>query len=444
MRIFLILMLSVISFSSGKVELVSEIKNTPLYLNKKDEVEFDFEKELKREYKLITNINENNLYVNTELEITNKLDKVNGSLKVGYDDKKLSSSIKYIIHEKKTFLNAGYKYKNNDFNYKVNSEIELKSLEFNKMNLLNEFRYTFDKKTNTMIKLDTKFNSLKQIRFDFENEINHKYDDKLDFKNELKLAKSAGSYKGEIEVPEFIKPKKIKSDDINLFMVRDKISSVYKLTDEVKLTSSAYLGYESRKTHLDKLKINEKQNIMDFNENRNEWKLLTEFKLNYNSKHIKGLKSNIQLKYTYQNILDSLQTKKSKGTIESNIDTFEVNAGATYDKNINKNFKFTPFINLEYTHSLAKYLITEKKNGTLQLEKQKLIIKPDIKLSYKYNKITTSLGVEMPFEFEGKKYTDNNTKDLKEIKPYLNISKNEKFAFKKAKLKATLSLKYSW
>lgn len=443
MKIFLILLLSVISFSSGKVELVSELKNTPLSLNKKEEVEFNFEKELKREYKLITNINENNMYLNTELEITNKLNKVSGSVKIGYDNKKLSSSIKYIIHEKKTTVNAGYKYKNNDFSYKINSEIELKSLEFNKMNLLNEFRYTFDKKTNTMIKLDTKFNSLKQIRFDFENEINHKYNDKFDFKNEFKLAKSAGSYKGEIEVPEFIKPKKIKSDDINLFMVSDKISSVYKITDEVKLTSSAYLGYENRKTHLDMLTIN-KLNIMDFNENQNEWKLLTELKLNYNSKQIKGLKSNLYLKYTYQNILDSLQTKKSKGTIESNIDTFEVNAGATYDKNINKNFKFTPSINLEYTHSLAKYLITEKKNGNLQLEKQKLIIKPDIKLSYKYNKITTSLGVEMPFEFEGKKYIDNNTKDLKDIEPYLNKSENEDFAFRKAKLKATLSLKYSW
>lgn len=183
---------------------------------------------------------------------------------------------------------------------------------------------------------------------------------------------------------------------------------------------------------------------MDFNENQNEWKLLTELKLNYNSKQIKGLKSNLYLKYTHQDILDSLQTKKSEGLIESNINTFEVNAGTTYDKNINKNFKFTPSINLEYTHSLAKYLITEKKNGDLQLEKQKLIIKPDIKLSYKYNKITTSLGVEMPFEFEGKKYTDNNTKDLKDIKPYLNITKNENFAFKKAKLKAILSLKYSW
>lgn len=126
--LFPYIFVSSFSFASGQV-------------NFENSFNYDTDKKIKSVHKLNMNIKENNILLETELS---KKDNLDGFVRIGFDNEKLSSFVKHEFNSKKNIFDATYKYDNSKFSDKLSSSFEFDVFKLSKINFSNEFVYKFN------------------------------------------------------------------------------------------------------------------------------------------------------------------------------------------------------------------------------------------------------------------------------------------------------------
>lgn len=260
------------------------------------------------------------------------------------------------------------------------------------------------------------------------NETKYKFDDMLSLNNETKLYTSVYGMKLNLDINNEIKSLyTIETQEVAAHGVSSKVGVEYKPTEEVKLTANVLGNYEYKKSTIDKGGVQRK------------YEAKVDAKAEFESKEVKGLKSDLKLNYGFKNV--NTNVEKDNLTAKTKVHAFELDSNVSYVVDLTNGFELTPAFNLKYKTefiSLADKLVAEE--GTATLKTNALTLKPSTKLTYKYDKLTAGLKLETPFEFNGTKLEVDK---YNKVKPGAQAIKKD-FEFKKGTIKGTLSLEYKW
>lgn len=393
--------ISTFAVAGGKVKFINELSNTPFVFGE----EANFKNGFKTNHKLVANIKEKNFILETELKTEGKLDndkykageKVEGSLKVGYDNGTLAGSLKYDFAKAETFIDGSYKYVDGILTLKPNAQLKLEVLSPAKLTLGNDTTY--------------------------------KFDDMVTLKNESKIFTSVYGMKGENDTV------------VSSFGLSSKTSVEYKVTDEVKLKGNASSKFEKEKVL--EYKVGNKKADDNSYDNKKLYELATDAKVEFESKLVKGLKSDAEVKYAYTVNSANAVEDNIKYSTKSNKHSFSLDSNVSYDVDLTNGFELTPAFNLNYkgeVEKLSDSLVGV--DGIAKLTKHIITVKPNAKLSYKYDKLTAGLKLESPVEFSGVNYKQLSKNQI--IRLTDKDFDVKKFGYENAGFKTTLSLEYKW
>lgn len=398
-----------IAVAGGKIEFANSIENSAGTMNG-NEFKFDMKKDLKSEHKLVANIKENNFVLDAELKAKGSLDgdkykfddKIEGFGKVGFDNKTIATSVKYDFDKKETYLNGSYKY--------IYDKLTLKS------------------------NLELKFDILKPRDFTIGTDVEYKFDDNLKVKNEFRVFKSFKDVKDKEKRTSIYTH--YDTGTTNYFGINSKLSVEYKPTDEIKIDGSVFGSFsKGNRTLVDnsESKPEEVENIK-----RKIYEMKIEGKTEYAPNAVKGLKTDLKLKYAYSRIYEDFLVINDHETKHE----IEIDSNISYKYGIIDNLSLIPAMNINYKGQLSYY--QDKHHGTDATASYKthdLKLTPSAKLSYTIDKLVTGLKLETPVEFSGA-YLD---KTNYQYGPGGRLpEKVQEFKFNKLGLKITLSLEYKW
>lgn len=174
-----------------------------------------------------------------------------------------------------------------------------------------------------------------------------------------------------------------------------------------------------------------------------EYKLELQSKVDYVSSDVLGLKSDLELKYDFSHLRENISSLEYKGLSKKH--AYELNANVSYDYDLMSNLKLTPALNVKYNGELNKlYENVYGISDNALVLKNNVILKPNTKLTYSFDKFTASLKLETPFEFSNVKIKTAEEGVYLSSIDEKTLNGSEKFGFNKGSLKATLSLGYKW
>lgn len=385
------------SFASGQV-------------NFENSFNYDTDKKIKSVHKLNMNIKENNILLETELS---KKDNLDGFVRIGFDNEKLSSFVKHEFNSKKNIFDAIYKYDNSKFSDKLSSSFEFDVFKLSKINFSNEFVY--------------------------------KFNDNIRIKNSLNIYSSINGTKDKIVIPIFLKNNEIKDYPIDLYGFSSKISYEYDINKNFKIESSINAKYDDRR--IDELIDSKVKHAFRVKPFQRTYGIDIDAATKYSQNN---LKSSLKLDYGYKNVYDFATT----GTINVSVDTFQhsfgIDTNLEYLYDFNDGFKIVPSLNANFKGVITNFVGKEsQKVRSAKHEKYTFKLEPSTKLEYMHDKFTASLKLDVPVNFEARKYTHiKNTDEISELTTFkvddFDKKNTKNFGFENISMKLSFGLGYKW
>lgn len=231
------------------------------------------------------------------------------------------------------------------------------------------------------------FEVLDPAKLTLANETSYKFNDMFTLKKESKFYTTV--YGMNFEAPKYLNSLRQKNEKASMFGLSSKLSAEFKPTSEVKLLANVLTKFENGKYN--------GKNVR----NEESFEVKAEAKSEFESQIVKGLKSDAKLVYGYTKKAEGIEKIKYKGLSKKH--SFELDSNSSYAIDLTNGFELTPAFNLNYKFNVNNvYDILIDENGLALLKTNTFTVKPNAKLAYKFDKFTTSLKLESPFEFSSK------------------------------------------